>query len=204
MAEIKIEKKSPVWPWIIAALLIVGALLYFFVLKDDNNDNGLAGAAAGTTEETRAVDKRAASAPASRDSDEVGQYVQYVNEHGNMDLDHEYTNDALLQLTEAVRAKAGQLNHDIQADLEQVEELAGQIQQDPFETTHATKIRSAADILANAMANMQQQHYPDLNDKTQEVKQAAGQIEPNTLTLDQRDAVKGFFHKSAILLQSMQ
>jgi hypothetical protein len=32
MAEIKIEKKKPVWPWI-AAGLIIAALLYFILLS---------------------------------------------------------------------------------------------------------------------------------------------------------------------------
>ena len=40
MAEIKIEKKRPVWPWIVALLLIAG-LVYFVFLKDNQvqNDN---------------------------------------------------------------------------------------------------------------------------------------------------------------------
>ena len=33
MAEIKIEKKKPVWPWIVVAL-IIAALLYFLLLSD--------------------------------------------------------------------------------------------------------------------------------------------------------------------------
>lgn len=39
MAEIKIEKKKPVWPWIVAALLIA-ALVYFVFLKDDQVQTG--------------------------------------------------------------------------------------------------------------------------------------------------------------------
>lgn len=35
MAEIKIEKKKPIWPWIVAVVLIV-VLVYFIFL----NDNG--------------------------------------------------------------------------------------------------------------------------------------------------------------------
>jgi len=34
MAEIKIEKKRPVWPWIVAAL-IIAVLVYFFVVRED-------------------------------------------------------------------------------------------------------------------------------------------------------------------------
>lgn len=33
MAEIKIEKKKPVWPWIVVAL-IIAALLYFLLLSN--------------------------------------------------------------------------------------------------------------------------------------------------------------------------
>jgi hypothetical protein len=34
MAEIKIEKKKPVWPWIVA-LLIIAALIYFVFFRDN-------------------------------------------------------------------------------------------------------------------------------------------------------------------------
>lgn len=29
MAEIKIEKKKPVWPWVIVALIVLGVIAYF-------------------------------------------------------------------------------------------------------------------------------------------------------------------------------
>lgn len=34
MAEIKIEKKKPIWPWIVA-LLIIGALIYFVFFRNN-------------------------------------------------------------------------------------------------------------------------------------------------------------------------
>lgn len=34
MAEIKIEKKKPIWPWVIA-LLLIGAVVYYIFLRDD-------------------------------------------------------------------------------------------------------------------------------------------------------------------------
>jgi hypothetical protein len=34
MAEIKIEKKKPVWPWIVAVLLI-SAIIYYVFLRDN-------------------------------------------------------------------------------------------------------------------------------------------------------------------------
>ncbi|MBF4487658.1 MULTISPECIES: hypothetical protein [unclassified Flavobacterium] len=42
MAEIKIEKKKPVWPWIVAVLLI-SALVYYVFLRDNEvtTENGV-------------------------------------------------------------------------------------------------------------------------------------------------------------------
>jgi hypothetical protein len=37
MAEIKIEKKKPVWPWIVA-ILLVAALVYFVFLRDNDGE----------------------------------------------------------------------------------------------------------------------------------------------------------------------
>lgn len=46
MAEIKIEKKSPIWPWILLGAIIVGVLIYVFAsgndddnMRDDHMDN---------------------------------------------------------------------------------------------------------------------------------------------------------------------
>lgn len=38
MAEIKIEKKKPVWPWIVA-LLLIGAIIYYVFLRDNETQN---------------------------------------------------------------------------------------------------------------------------------------------------------------------
>lgn len=35
MAEIKIRKKSPVWPWILLLILIIFGVLYFLYYKGD-------------------------------------------------------------------------------------------------------------------------------------------------------------------------
>jgi hypothetical protein len=54
MAEIKIEKKKPIWPWIIAVVLVV-ALVYFFFL----NDNGVQVQNTTEIENTTSIDTTA-------------------------------------------------------------------------------------------------------------------------------------------------
>ena len=38
MAEIKVEKKKPVWPWILLIAIIIGILFYVFASDDTNDD----------------------------------------------------------------------------------------------------------------------------------------------------------------------
>ena len=57
--------------------------------------------------------------------------------------------------------------------------------------------------LFNVLQNMQVAKYPGLANEAGAVKSAAMAINPETLTLDQRDAVETFFAKAADLLQKM-
>lgn len=36
MAEIKIEKKSPMWPWVLLVAVIIGLIIYFLVYNTDD------------------------------------------------------------------------------------------------------------------------------------------------------------------------
>lgn len=38
MAEIKVEKKKPVWPWILLIIIILGIVVYLFVYDDYNDE----------------------------------------------------------------------------------------------------------------------------------------------------------------------
>lgn len=191
MAEIKIEKKPPVWPWILAAIIILGLLTYFFVLKDD--DDKEKDVAATDTEQVMSDGQDGA----------VAEYVAFVSDQGAMGLDHEFTKNAFIKLRKAIEAKAEEEDYDVSADLGQIDEHINHITTDPYETTHANHIRKGSEVLTNAMQNLQQAKFPDLTGEMQAVRQASNSIDPNALTLDQRNAVKSFFDTSADLLQKM-
>ena len=137
-------------------------------------------------------------------NEKVIAYVRFVEEDNTkMELDHSYTNEALLKLTEATRAIAEETNHDVRGDLDKVKEYADKITTDPFATTHADNIRKSADILTSVLQNIQQARYPGLSKEVEEVKNACAAIKPNVLTLDQKEAVKSFFRESADVLEKM-
>ncbi len=39
MAEIKIEKKKPIWPWILLGLIILAVIVYFVIADNGDDDD---------------------------------------------------------------------------------------------------------------------------------------------------------------------
>jgi len=197
MAEIKIEKKPPVWPWILLGLLLLGGLIYWFTVRDNDRDT-LA------TDATDSAETMATGDMGNTEIEAVAEYVAFVEgDTEAMGLDHEYTNEALKKLTAATEAVASQQNYDINADMGQVREYAGKVATDPYETSHANSIRKAADLLAGSLHKIQEAKFPALPNEAQSVVDAANKIDPDVLTLDQKPAVKGFFGEAASLLSKM-
>jgi len=190
MTEIKIEKKKPVWPWILLVLGLIAAAWFFF-FRNDNAEP------VETADNTALIDIH-------ENNTIVATYVTFITSDSNtMTIDHAYTSAALTKLTDAVDAMATEAGYDVKADIANGKQQAVEITQDPLATTHADKIRSAADVLSTSLKNMQQAKYPGLSAEAADVKSAAAAIIPETLTLDQRDAVKSFFRKAADLLSKM-
>jgi len=199
MAEIKIEQKKQVWPWILVGLIIVALLVYFIAFRDYEKNVEVVTEVdyITNTNEPELIEIKENNAT-------VAAYVNFIeNNKEQMSLDHAYTNEALLTLIEATNAMANEVGYDVQADIEKVREYAKMISSDPFETTHADNIRNADDILTNVFQNIQKAKYPSLADEVTALKIASEAIKPGVLTLEQKDAVKNYFSKASDLLQKM-
>jgi hypothetical protein len=199
MAEIKIEQKKQMWPWILAVLVIAALLLYFMVFRDNGKNTE-----AVTEDDYMTQTNEPSLVGVSENNVTVAAFVSFVeNDTTRMSLDHAYTNEALSKLTAATNAMAGEIGYDVQADLEKVKESAILITREPFETSHATNIRNAADKSTTALQNMQLAKYPWLSEEVDALKNASAAINPEALTLEQKDAVKNYFAKASDLLDKM-
>jgi hypothetical protein len=199
MAEIKIEQRKQIWPWLLAGLVIVALLVYFLAFRNNNK-------IANTETEADYISNNEQTdlLEVKENNSTVAAYVDFVeNNKEKMTLDHAYTNEALLKLIEATNAMANEVDYEVRADLGKVKEYANMITKDPFDTTHADNIRKADDVITNVLQNIQKAKYPSLTNEVEELKSAAESIKPAVLTLDQKDAVKNFFAKASDLLQKM-
>ena len=216
MAEIKIEKKQPVWPWILLGLIILGVILYFLLADNDDTvddmDDTNTEQVDTTYQTTGAVDNNTSGwaddetnrTPSSiADDQSVDNYLAHVDNTTRMGVEHEYTNNALLHLINAVDYKAQEQNVNIQSDLTEIRNDARAITQNPQATDHAEEIRTAATKLAGAIEKIQKEKYPNLTEDVSDVKTAAQEIDTSTLTLDQKDKINAFFNEAANALRKM-
>ncbi|MFD0975190.1 hypothetical protein [Salinimicrobium gaetbulicola] len=218
MVEIKIEKKKPIWPWIILVLVIL-AILYFLVFADDDAADDME-----EMDDMEQIDEESVWDDADTTSweeetdttgwdttgDTIGAagagvtgYLTHIADSTKMGVDHQYTNMALLKLMDAVQAKADEINFDISADMAAVKQDASAIKENPTAATHVKKIKDAGTKLANILQKMQQQKFPALNQDIQEMKTAASNIDVSVKTLQQKEQIKKFFNEAADVLKKM-
>jgi hypothetical protein len=232
MTEIKIEKRKPIWPWVLAGLVIVALVGYFMFTGDGNNRNDRQESAYGiesdNDNETRNqygedndnrgmaiidgnedgadIDNRNndGNVQNGQQNQAVASYIDFVNNRvENRDLDHQTVSQAFKHLTDATDAKASEVGYSTTRELQDAKQTIEQITTDPFETTHADKIRKTADILSNELMKIQEAKYPDLKNEASKVRDASNSIEPSELAFDQSDEIKDFLTESAELLEEM-
>ncbi|MFL9843349.1 hypothetical protein [Flavobacterium rhizosphaerae] len=198
MAEIKIEKKKPVWPWILL-VLVIAAIVYFIFFRDDKNNDQ-------EVQQTTVVSDNDYTNDADNISNniEIATYVNFISENRNeMGLDHEFTNEAFMKLIAATQSAADAIDYDITNDMGQVKQYAEKITNDPYETSHADNIKKAAETLSVTLKNIQEKANSEFDSEGTAVKDAAASIDSQKLTLDQKSEVKSFFDKAADLLEKI-
>ena len=207
MAEIKIEKKKPIWPWIILVLVIL-ALLYFLVFADDDENDAMDDGIKTEQLEEGTLEEEPEATNWEDEAGNLGNqgvegYIAYVSDESRMGIDHEYTNNAFIRLVDAVQAKANDMNVDISSEMQSIRQAAQKIQQNPTATTHAETIKNAGTQVADVLKKLQEQNYPNLSNDVEEVRTAATNIQGNVQTLNQKDQVNKFFNEAADVLRKM-
>lgn len=213
MAEIKVEKKQPVWPWVLLGLIILGVILYFLLSDTDDDmdtmdDDVEQVDTTYQTTQTRGNDTGTwpddpNNPTGTATSESVNNYITHVGNTSRMGVEHEYTNNALIHLINAVDYKAQEQNVDINTDLAEIRNDAREITDNPQATDHANHIKSAATKIADAMEKIQEERFPNLSEDVEDVRTAAQEIDTTEQTLEQKDRINSFFNEAAEVLKNM-
>lgn len=222
MAEIKIEKKKPIWPWILVGLIILGVAIYFLADSGTRNDREQSAYGTGQESELKSRDNKSGDdnmVGKKRDTRVIGQsqsrngkndpavdaYVAFVREDikgENLKDNQEKVRQAFMQLTEACEAKAQQVGYK-SSNLHIAREHADQLVSSTSDATHSENIRATADILSDELANIQKSNFPDLDKEANKLKKASADIKPDEPITEQSQEIKSFLTEAADLLEDM-
>lgn len=205
MAEIDIQRRPPIWPWIIGALaLVVLAFIVVGLVRDDDPPR------------EEAALQRPVEAPSERPADQgtdrsstgtsgtVPRAVQEYSEFaaGQEDLspgrEHEYTAEGIRRLSAALAAHVEQHAGDAatQARFERFRTLADRLQANPRSGEHAGMVQ---DVFTSAVEVFESAQIAagDVSG----LRQTALSVSPDQSLLDQTSRVKQFFRQSAEALE---
>lgn len=207
MAEIKIKKKQPIWPWILLILGILALIYYLFTrnaddiddMRDDDTEM-----VRDTTQVSREMERTDAVVLSDMASSKISEYKSFIEDKEKMGVDHEYSKTALDKLIDATEAVANSLNVDIKTDLATARTNANAITEDPAALNHAEKIKNAGNTVAQSLKKIQMQKYPDLENSVSELENSLASITPATKTLEQKDVIQKFYNKAGEVLTNMK
>lgn len=214
MSEIRIEEKNnrPFLPWIIGLLLLVLVGFGIAALWDDDD---LDDVAYTEMDDTDVLDDNAEEVTyveiegANGYRNVVNNYLSFTGDmQGEMGLGHEFSHRALTLLANASAAVAR--NHgldeevEIQERIARIEQSADELMQEPYAGTHADNIRDMAQSITEILAAVDVSVYNDRNAAgIQALRQEAQRINAETLTLNQKEDVRGFFRQAREVLMNM-
>ena len=210
MAEIKIEKKTPIIPWIMGLILLAAVLggVYFAFQVDDIYENDNVVMANEVSDDDDNIKKR--TYPESTTTvmipSEVNTFVAFANDDANykeadMGVHHKYTGDAIRHMGDALVALAEKKGMSdeikVQALHKDLDAAADDIQRNWKSTDHADHIKVAFLKVSTAL-NQLAGSSADMN-----LKEEARRIDPNELTLEQKADVKQFIDKAAMVMRKL-
>lgn len=191
MTEIRIQKKKSILPYVLVGIAILGAVAYYMYTSNYETTSG------NILSKNDLINVR-------ENNSQVNAYLAFtLSDSPTMTIDHAYTNEALTKLANATEAMAKEVGFDISTSMDKVKVLAEKITKDPYAVTHSGDIRIAGDMITASLLSIQKAFFPSLTAEVAEVERAVVRINPQILTLDQKDNVNTFFKSAAGLLQKM-
>ncbi|MDT0691101.1 hypothetical protein RM549_15005 [Salegentibacter sp. F188] len=202
MAEIRVEKKKPVWPWILLAILVILALLYFFVWADGNetddemqDDDQIEQLEQYETQET--TDN---AYPENATAD----YLSYIENEGDEDslgVNPQYTREAFQKLGLAVSSQTSGMGSEPESDLENLADST-RVSNAPLSND---SIKSAGEIIVRNLEEIQRNRYPELSDEIEDLRETLNAIESTTTqaSSENSEAVTRFFRRAAEVLREI-
>ncbi len=213
MAEIKIEKKKPVWPWVLVVLIILAAI-YFFWYYNDGNINDTQDIipiqdSISRYDETfgnqgsDTLNLYNRNYGTVRGEQALAEYFSFVDNKDNRTADHGYYRNGFFTLIAATKRQSEMKSVEVSQNVESAMDHAENLTNGQATTAKANHAKQAADEIAKALKTIQQKEYDNLSNEADDLNKAVANID-GSQNLDQQSSnLNTFFDMAARLLQKM-
>ncbi|MDP4192657.1 MAG: hypothetical protein Q8858_13910 [Bacteroidota bacterium] len=203
MADINIQpKKTSPWSYVLYGVAFLA--LAFLVIRSLSRNN--------TPVQTPTVTVDTAQVSGS-----VKAFVNFIHSNNNQNetgsTDAESTQDSPQFASYGMHLLAAAIGATVDRDDPydqqlkqkriQLQQLADSIKNNWDANANSEKLRSAFIEASDILSQVQQKHYPELQDDVMQIQKAAEAINPDQKAIDQNDLVRDFFEQSGQVLQSM-
>lgn len=205
MAEIKIEKKSPIWPWILLVIAVIAIIAYFLYNNNDNSiyDNG----GNSETMDTISNTYEESTAPHMGSTSAVQEFENSVKDSTRIGIDSTYTKTATINLAKVVLMKADELNLQPSIALENLryysDQSDGMTNSELPERSDIINFKTVSNDIVAVLEILQTKSYPSLQDEVAELKQTSNKIDNNMATKEQQGTIQAFFTKARKVVNNM-
>ena len=214
MTEIKIEKKKPIWPWILLVLIILGIIAYFVfanpnsdMLNDDFDDDVTNEQVIDSESRTmRTNDSTTATKSYGGIYDGYMSFDESIRDSTRIAVDSSYTKKAFANLTKLVVKQADK--NDIE-DSQQLEDLRNfsmlitSISKTSTNDENFKNFKTLCDKIASVLGDIQTKSYPSLQQEASDLKRIATKVSISTPMSQQQTDLNAFLRKSRELLKLM-
>lgn len=207
MAEIKIEKKTPVWPWILVVLIII-AVVAFFIFNDYDADDVSDDVA---TEKVDSTDTYRNDATDTYDQSAfdkynaaMSQFDSYINDSNRIGTDTIYTKTAFHKLADLVVLKADQNNLPSSEALENLRGYAMQASETVNDMSISESLNAIGNDIASVVESIQDKNFPNLDSDVSKLKDISDKLDNNIALAKQQQNIQDFMMKSKSILNSMK
>ena len=214
MTEIKIEKKKPIWPWILLILIVLGIIAYFVYANPDldNRSDDFDDDVINEKIIDSKTDQMSTDDTYNTDKSYGGVYDGYmafdesIRDSTRIAVDSSYTKKAFSNLTKLVVKQADK--NDIEdsqplEDLRNYSVLITEISKTSGNMENFKNFKTLCDKIAAVLGDVQAKSYPSLQQEASNLKQIASKISLSTPMDKQQTDLNDFLHKSRDILKSM-
>lgn len=220
MAEIKIEKKKPIWPWVLLILLILAAIFFFWYYNDRNlnsNDDVITRDTITHDDSRYQTDNDNRYKNDFRDTTSLysgsygtvqkeqafADYFNYLDNKDNTPKNREYYRSAFFKLITATKREAEIENVDVSSNVTAAMNSAEKMTNDPTKSNKADNLKTAANEVSKALKSIQTKEFDNLGTDIESLDKAVSEIDGSQTLENQTSKIDSFFDKAARVLQKM-